>query len=98
EARVEQRLRLVDAPSHRRDDLVDDAQEMRLVLEADQRRLEDAGALDVDAFVAVDQNVVDGPILEQGLDGAEARHLVENFVDEVLELPRVEGQPYRRDI
>ncbi len=50
---------LVDAPADRRDDLVDDAQQVRLVLEAHRRRLELARALDIDAFVAVDQDVVD---------------------------------------
>ena len=80
----------VDAPADRRDDLVDDAQQVRLVLEAHRRRLEHAGALDVDAFVAVDQDVVDGRVLQQRLDRPEAGHLVDDLVDEVLELLRVE--------
>ena len=63
---------------------------MRLVLEAHRRRLEHAGALDVDAFVAVDQDVVDGRVLEQRLDRPEAGHLVDDLVDEVFELLRVE--------
>ena len=73
QARVAQRLRFVDAPSDRRDDLVDDAQQVLLVLEAHRRRLEHAVALDVDALVAVDQDVVDGRVLQQRLDRPEAR-------------------------
>ena len=66
---------------------------MRLVLEAHAGRLEHAVPLDIDAFVAVDQNVVDGRVLEQRLERAEAGHLVENFRDEVVELLGVERQP-----
>ena len=50
-------------------------------------------ALDVDAFVAVDQDVADGRVLEQRLERAEAGHLVEDFRDELVELLRVEREP-----
>ena len=71
---------------------------MRLVLEAHQGRLEHAAALDVDLLVAVDQNVVDGRILEQRLDRSESHHLVEDLGDEVFQLLRVEGQPFRHGV
>ena len=57
------------------------------------QRLEHAAALDVDAFVAVDQDVGDGRVLEQRLERTEARHLVEDFGDEFVELLRVQRQP-----
>ena len=98
QARVAQRMRFIDPAADRRDDLVDDAQQMRLVLEAHAGRLEHAAALDVDAFVAVDQDVVDGRVLEQRLERPEPGHLVEDFGDEVVELLRVEREPLDQDV
>src|SRR5829696_1625890 len=49
--------RFVDAAPDRRDDLLDDAHQMRLVLEQRRHRLEHAAALDEDVLVAVDQDV-----------------------------------------
>ncbi len=98
QARVAQRMRFVDAAADRRDDLVDDAQEMRLVLEAHRGGLQNAAALHIDAFVAVDQNVVDAAVLEQRLDRAEAGHLVENFVDELGELLGIQRQTLDQDV
>jgi hypothetical protein len=40
--------------------------------------------------VAVDQDVVDGRVLQQGLDRPEAGHLVDDLVDEILQFLRVE--------
>ncbi len=71
---------------------------MRLILKAHAGRLQHALALDIDAFVAVDQDVVDGLILEQGFERAQARHLVENFRDEVVELLGIERQPLDQHI
>ena len=42
QARVAERMRFIDAPAHRRDDLVDDAEKMRLVLEPAGHRLQQA--------------------------------------------------------
>ena len=98
QARVAHRMRFVDAPADRRDDLVDDAQQVRLVLEAHAAGLEHAAALDIDAFVAVDQDVGDGRVLEQRLERAEPGHLVEDLGDEVVELLLVERQPLDQDV
>ena len=57
QARVHDRLRFVDAPAHLRDDLLDDVQQVRVVLEADRGLGELAVALDEDLVVAVDQDV-----------------------------------------
>ncbi len=75
------------------DDFVDDAQQMLLVLEAHRQRLEHAAALDVDAFMTVDQDVADARVLEQRLERTQAGHFVENFRDEIGEFLRVERQP-----
>ncbi len=64
---------------------------MILVLEADRRLLELAEALDIDLLVAVDQYVGDRIVLEQRLDRAEAEHLVQHVVDQLLALRMVEG-------
>ncbi len=65
---------------------------MRLVLEQRRHRLEHAAALDEDVLVAVDQDVGDRRVLEQGLERAETRHLVHDLGDEEVELPGVEGE------
>ena len=57
QARVHDRLRFVDAAAHLRDDLLDDVQQVRVVLESDRGFGELAVALDEDLVVAVDQDV-----------------------------------------
>ena len=87
---VDHRLGFVHAAPDAADDLVDDAQDVRLVLEAHGRPLQLAEALDVDPLVRVDQDVGDRGVLQEGLDGPEARELVHDLVDELAELARVE--------
>ena len=58
-ARVDHRLRFIDAAADRGDDLVDDPKEMRLVLERDVHLLQLALPFDEAVLVAVDQDVVD---------------------------------------
>ena len=50
-------------------------------------------ALDIDAFVAVDEDVVDGGVLEQRLKRAKPGHLVENFRDEFRKFLGIQRQP-----
>src|SRR3954465_1133677 len=71
---------------------------MRLVLEAHRRGLEPAGALDVDALVSVDQDVVDGRVLEQRLDRTQTGHLIDDLVDEGVELLRVKRDALRKHV
>ena len=71
---------------------------MRLVLEAHAGRLQYAAPLDIDAFVAVDQDVVDAWVLEQRLERAETRHLVKDFRNEIVELLGVEREPLGQHI
>jgi hypothetical protein len=48
--------------------------------------LEQAGALDEDVVVAVDQNVGDRAVLEQGLERPKAQKLVQDVVDQLRAL------------
>ena len=57
QARVHDRLRFIDAAAHLRDDLFDDVQQVRVVLEAHRGLGELAVALDEYLVVAVDQDV-----------------------------------------
>ncbi len=61
-----------------------------LVLEAHRQRLKHAVALHIDAFVAVDQDIVDARILEQRFERAQARHFVHNFRDKVAKFLRIQ--------
>ncbi len=93
QARVAKRMRFVDAAADRGHDFIDDAQQVILVLEAHRQRLKYAAALHINAFVAVDQDVADGRVLEQRLERTQTGHLVENFRNEVRKLLRVQRQP-----
>ena len=98
QARVAERMGFVDTASHRGDNFIDNAQQMLLVLEAYRQRLEHTTALHIDAFMTVDQDIVDALILEQRLERTEAGHLVENFRDEIGEFLRIERQPFGQHV
>ena len=72
ETRIHHRTRLVDTPADRADDALDDAQQVRIVLEDEVGRLELAFTLDVDLIRLVDQDVRDARIGEQRLERPEA--------------------------
>jgi hypothetical protein len=48
--------------------------------------------------MAVDQNIVDGRILEQRFKRAQARHFVENFRDEVAQFLCIERKAFNQHI
>src|SRR5579883_642963 len=83
QAGVDDRLCLVDAAAHLRDDLFDDVQQVRVVLEAHRRFREFAVALDEDFVIAIDQDVADTRFLQERLQRAETEHFVENFLDDL---------------
>ncbi len=89
-ARVDHRARLVDAAAHRADDALDDAQQVRVVLEDEIGRFELAFALDVDLVRAVDQDVRDARIREQRLERPEPEQLVEDVGDQRFALEQAE--------
>ncbi len=90
QAGVNRWTRLVHPAADGGNDLVDDAKQMRLVLEMNRGFLELAEPLNEAFLVRVDQNVGDGRILEQRLDRAEANHLVHEVFDKCLQFALVE--------
>ena len=64
------------------DDALDDAQQVRVVLEDDVGLFEHAVPLDVDLIVAVDQDVGDVRVLQQRLERAEPEELVQDVGDQ----------------
>ena len=90
QARIDHGRRFIHAPSDARDDAVDDLHQVRVVLEAQAGGLELARAFHVDLVVAVDQNVGDGGVLEQGLERAQAEDLIQNFARQAFALGEAE--------
>src|SRR4051794_25956636 len=76
EARIHHRRRFVHAPSDRRDDLVNDVHQMRVVLEHEIAFFKDSTALYVNLPRTIHQDVANCRILEYRLQRTEA----ENFV------------------
>src|SRR5262249_28768026 len=81
-----------------RNNLLHNAHEMSFIFEMDAGLLELSEALHKAFLVRVDQDVVDGRILEQRLYRPEARHLIDDFLREGLQLSLIEGEPLRADI
>src|SRR5262245_39746628 len=81
-----------------RDDLLHNPHEMGFVFEMNASLFELSEALYKAFLVRVDQNVVDGGVLEQRLDWPEARHLVDDFLREGLQLSLIEGEPLHPDV
>jgi hypothetical protein len=90
ESGVDIGVRFVDATTDGGHDLVDDPQEVLLVLEGRVAERELARALDEDLLRAVHQDVVDRVVLKERFERAEARHLVEEVLVELLALLPVE--------
>ena len=84
----------VHAPTHRRHDLVDDTQEMLFILEGDVAEFELARAFDKDLVRAIDENIVDRVILEQGFKRTEALDLVIEFLGELRTVLAVEDDAF----
>ena len=83
EARVDERSRLVDAPSERRDDALDDRAHALVVREAKRRVLDLARALDEDRVRVDDHDLVDALVGEQQLERAEPERLVAHLLDQL---------------
>src|SRR6185437_5481281 len=90
QARVAERVRFIDAAANCGNDFIDDTEKVLLVLEAHRQRLEYAGPFDIDAFMPVDQDIVDRRIIEERLERTQTGHLVENFRDEIAEFLGIE--------
>ncbi len=90
QARVHHGRGFVHAPADLRNDFVDDPQQVLAIAEIYGGQLQQALALDVNLPVGVDQNVGDGGILQQRLERAQAEHLVQHFIADLLFLERAE--------
>ena len=97
EAGVDHGRRFVDAAADAGDDAVDDLHQVLVVFERQAGDFELAGALDVDAIEAVDEDVGDGGILEQGFERAEAEDFVEDLARELLALGEAERDGFAVD-
>ena len=96
--RIDHGRGFIDAPSDRRDDPVDDAQEVRFILEMDLGLLQLPEALDVAALVRVDENVGDRRVLQQRLERTIAGHLGDDLVRESVELFLIERQAFAANV
>ena len=89
---VHPRAQLVDAPTHRGDDPVDDPPDVLVVLKDDVDPLDLAVALDVDVAGAVDHHLGDRIVEEQRLERPEAGGLVDHFLDQAEPLVARHGE------
>ena len=92
QAGVDHRAGLVDAAADRRDDAVDDAHHVVVVLERDVRQLELAAPLDVDLARPVDHDLGDGLVAQQRLERTEADDLVGDLLEHADALGAREGE------
>jgi hypothetical protein len=81
QAGVDNGLRFVDAAAHLGHDLFDDMEQVRVVLKTDRGFGEFAVALDEHLVVAIDKNVRDRRLLEQGFKRPESENFVEHLFD-----------------
>src|SRR5205814_2906556 len=83
-ARVHHRTDFVDAPADQRDNAIDDLPQVQVVAEANVGPLQPAFALGVNAVVAIDQNIGDGRVFQQGLKRSKADSLIHHVVHQLF--------------
>ena len=88
QSRIAHRLRLIHAPSDRRDDPVDDAPQAGLVLEGEVGQLDPAASLDEDLLRPVDHDLGDVRVAQRRLQRTEPDDLVEEDLDQALPVGR----------
>ena len=79
QAGVDHRRGFIDAAPDAGHNAVDDLHQVLVVFERQACDFQFAGAFDVDAVEAVDQNIGDGGILEQGFQRAQPEDFIENL-------------------
>src|SRR6266704_2222735 len=84
EARVAHRRRFIHASSHVGHDLVNDVPKVRCILENDAGKFEHSAPLDVNLAVGVYQNVGNGRILKERLEGPESKDFVQHLAADSL--------------
>ena len=82
QAGVHQRRRLVHAPAYARNNLFNDAQQVGVVFELDRRSVKLAGALHVHQTRRGHQDVRDGGIAQQRLEGTQAEYFIQHLLDD----------------
>src|SRR5439155_24585219 len=90
--------RLAYPAAYGRNDLVNDAKQMPLILEMDGGLLEPAEPLHKALFVGIDQNIGNRRVLEQRLDRTEADHLVDEVFDKRLQFALIERDPFGSNV
>ena len=90
QARIDHRARLVNATTDHAHDALDDAEQVRVVLEHHVGLFEAAFFLDVDLVVAIDQDVGDVGVLEQQFQRPEPEDLVQHVGDQAVALEQAE--------
>ena len=89
---VDHRAGLVDATADGRDDAVDDAHHVVVVLERDVGQLQLAGTLDVDLARAVDHHFRDALVTQQWLQRTQADDLIGDLLQHPDALRAGEGE------
>ena len=84
--------RLVDAAADRRDDAIDDAHHVLIVLESHVGQLDLAAALDVDLARAVDHDFSDALVAQERLERTKADDLVGDLLEHARALGAGEGE------
>src|SRR5262245_30316875 len=95
---VHHRRRLVDPAADRRDDLVDDAHQVRVVEERGRGVLDLAAALDVDHVGAVDHDLGHGVVLEERLERSVAEDVVGDLLGDLAALLAGQGRAVERQL
>ena len=86
QARVDHRRGLVHAPADLRHDLVDDAQQVRVVGERSLRPLDLAQPLDIDPVIGVDHDLGHGVVSQEVLERSVAQDVVGDLPDDLASL------------
>ena len=95
QAGIHHRRRLVDPPPQRRHDAVDHPQDVPVIQEHAVRQLDLAEPFDVYLPRAVHHDLVDGRILEEGLDGTVTGHLIQDVIRDPLAMAGAQAEALR---
>ena len=91
---VDHRTRLVDTTADLGDDAIDDLHQVVVVAELDVGFLHLPVPLDIDVLGTVDQDVGDLAILQQHLQRAQAKRLVQHLVDQPFALAAIQQRVF----
>ena len=87
QTRVHHGRGFVHVPPNVGDNLVDDMHQVRIVLEPDVGFFQHSRPLDIHLVVSVDQNVIDGGVLQQRLQGTQSEDFIQYFQSKALAFP-----------